>query len=152
MLEQYFAQSSVLGVEWPDGWTLVPSSTLPTLSSWWTSRTRLCPSAGPLPSSYPPGLAGWQPSGWGETVRICSVRVGVGSIPCDASIARLPMSGLPGSDLCLLSVDIKWVENITSWYKSQFMWGLWFAVPLCTTAADYHGCLCILHWSQWLWT
>lgn len=107
-----------------------------------------------------PSWLGWltaqflpqSPSGWGETVRICSVRVGVGSVPCDASIARLPMSGLPGSDLCLLSVDIKWVENITSWYKSQFMWGLWFAAPLRTTAVDYHWCLCILRWSQWLRT
>lgn len=60
MLEQCFAQLSVLGGEWHDGWTLVPSPTLPTLSSPWTSCTLLYPSAGPLPFPYPRAWAGRQ--------------------------------------------------------------------------------------------
>lgn len=40
VLEQCFAQWSVLGVEWHDRWTLVPNPTLPTLSSLWTSALR----------------------------------------------------------------------------------------------------------------
>lgn len=122
MLEQYFALSSVLGVEWHDGWMLVPSPTLPTLSFLWTSFMPICRTSALLLPSWPEWavMTAWfRPQSFDAWDRAASfkymLRRRVGTRSLDQRFLRFPVPF--ASHLCRLSIDAKWVKNITSPYN-----------------------------------